>query len=73
MIYILLKRVSVPGFKIGYSPILESDDFSKIDEKFKNQVKGGCPLNDLKIVQDIPFEFKCAIKLMNDYRQGDDI
>ena len=62
MTYILLKK----AFASGYGVVMESNDLVAVEEKLKSYVKGGCPVNDLRIVQDIPFEFKCAIKLLGE-------
>lgn len=61
--YILLKKIDVGGFRDPYSAIFESDDIVKVEEEIKKRVKDGCAVSKLRIVQDIPFEFKCAIKL----------
>lgn len=63
MTYILLERATVVGGGSGYRAVLESNDIIKIEEKIKNYVKSGCPVNSLRIVSDIPFEFLCGIKL----------
>ena len=61
--YILLRKEYREGIPY-YRFILECDDLEKIKEKIKSQVSGGgCPANFLYIVKDIPFEFKCAVKL----------
>ena len=64
--YILLKKLSQPGYKIPYYTVLESNDLNAIVEKFKNQVVAGCPVDDLRIVKNQPFEFKCGIKFIEE-------
>lgn len=66
MKYILLRMEG-----LNYRNILESEDINLIKEKFKNHVIAGCPVSNLKIVQDIPFEFKCAIKLTGEGESDD--
>ena len=62
--YILLRKIDVAnGFRDPYSVVFESDDIVKIEEEIKKRVKDGCAVSKFRIVQDIPFEFKCAIKL----------
>lgn len=62
--YVLLRKIDVAnGYRDPYSIILESDDIVKIEEEIKKRVKDGCPVSKFRIAQDIPFEFKCAIKL----------
>lgn len=64
--YILLRKLSLPGYKTPYFTILESEDLTEITDKLKRQVTAGCPVNDLKIVEDKKFEFKCAVKFDSD-------
>ena len=64
--YILLKRLYTPDYKIPYYTIHESEDLNKIIERLKQQVIAGCPVGDLKIVQDEKFEFKCDVKFENE-------
>lgn len=65
--YILLRKIDVAnGFRDPYSAIFESDDIVKIEEEIKKRVKDGCAVSKFRIVQDVPFEFKCAIALKKD-------
>lgn len=66
MTYILLQKMFISGRGMCYKPVAESSDFVNVQERLKGYVKSGCPVNDLRIVQDIPFEFKCAIKLLGE-------
>lgn len=71
MSYILLKNIHLPGYKECYAPVLVSDDLDKIKESMKKRVIDGSPVCDYKIVQDVPFEFKCAIKLTSEGESND--
>lgn len=63
MKYILLTREKFVAVQGPYSTALESDDIVEIKEKIKKMVAEGYPVDHLRIVQDIPFEFKCAIRI----------
>lgn len=60
--YILLKRLIANGYNRPYFTVLESENLNEIVEKFKRQVIAGCPVDDLKIVKNQQFEFKCGLK-----------
>lgn len=64
--YILLKRLCGLGYKNPYCTIHESEDLNEIVEKLKRQVIAGCPVNDLVIVKEEKFEFKCAVKFIEE-------
>lgn len=62
--YMLLKKLDQPGFgnKV-YVIEKELESIEAVKEELKKRVKDGCPISKLRIARDIPFEFKCAIKL----------
>ena len=60
--YILLRRIVVPGYKSPYYTVFESEDRNVIVEKLKQHVLDGCRISDLKIVKEEKFEFKCGVK-----------
>ena len=67
MSYILLKKTFVSGTAGCYSVIVESDDIQDIKNKLSHQLLSGlCHVDNLKIVQDVPFEFKCAVKILEE-------
>ena len=45
-----------------YKLIEERKDLSTISEKAKRLVIAGTPIDDLYIVKNVEFEFKCALK-----------
>lgn len=66
MTYILLKTNRGVGYNGTYTPVNVSKRIEDIETDIKKRVKDGCPVNDLKIVQEVPFEFKCAITLIRE-------
>ena len=63
MSYILVKYIDKPGYVNAYHPIQVSEDLNEIKEAIKKRVIDGSPVRYYKIVQEIPFEFKCAIQM----------
>ena len=49
-----------------YKLIEERKDLSTISEKAKRLVIAGTPIDDLYIVKNVEFEFKCALKFKED-------
>ena len=65
--YILLRKLSqVVGYKTPYYTIMESEDRHEIVEKMKRLVVAGCPVDDLRVMKDEKFEFKCAVSFKAD-------
>ena len=63
MKYCLLKKVSIGGAQY-YRFLMESDDIGKIKDRIVSYVRCADAVDDFVIVRDVPFEFKCAIKLL---------
>ena len=63
MSYMLLRRETN---HMVYRVVRDCNEIMLIEELAKSMVKGGCPVDDLKIVENIPFEFKCAIKFLKE-------
>lgn len=66
MSYILLKNIHQPGYKEAYNPVFSSDDIEEVKANLKKRIFDGAPVHDFRIVQNILFEFKCAIKLLGE-------
>ena len=49
-----------------YNLIMEKKDLTTIAEKVKRMVISGTPIDDLCIVRNVEFEFKCALKFKED-------
>lgn len=49
-----------------YKLIEENRDLTTISEKVKRLVISGTPIEDLRIVKNVEFEFKCALKFKED-------
>ena len=49
-----------------YKLIEENNDLTTISEKVKRLVISGTPIEDLRIVKNVEFEFKCALKFKED-------
>ena len=47
---------------VMYKMIEEKKDLNKVSEKVKRMVVAGTPVDDLIIVKNVEFEFKCALK-----------
>ena len=52
--------------RLMYKLIEERKDLSTISEKVKRLVIAGTPIDDLYIVKNVEFEFKCALKFKED-------
>ena len=52
--------------RLMYKLIEERKDLSTISEKAKRLVIAGTPIDDLYIVKNVEFEFKCALKFKED-------
>lgn len=63
MSYILMKKIDPGGWSNAYRIECSNEDINVIKEELAKRVKDGCPVNKLRIVKDIPYEFKCGIKL----------
>ena len=49
-----------------YNLVMENKDLKTISEKMKRLVISGTPIDDLRIVKNVEFEFKCALKFKED-------
>ena len=49
-----------------YNLVMENKDLTTISEKVKRMVISGTPIDDLRIVKNVEFEFKCAVKFKED-------
>ena len=49
-----------------YNLVMENKDLTTISEKVKRLVISGTPIDDLRIVKNVEFEFKCALKFKED-------
>ena len=49
-----------------YNLVMEKKDLNTISEKVKRLVISGTPIEDLRIVKKVEFEFKCALKFKED-------
>ena len=63
--YSLFLKVFTNG-RLMYKLIEERKDLSTISEKVKRLVISGTPIDDLRIVKNVEFEFKCALKFKED-------
>ena len=66
MYSLFLKEFANVG--VRYKLIEERKDLTTISEKVKRLVTTGTPIDDLIIVKNVEFEFKCALKL----KEGDE-
>ena len=64
MYSLFLKEFSNAG--VRYKLIEERKDLAIISEKVKRMVISGTPIDDLCIVKNVEFEFKCALKFKED-------
>ena len=65
MKYYLFKKVFLGG-TLYYRLLMESDDIGKIKDRIISYVRREDAVDDFIIVRDVPFEFKCAIKLIEE-------
>ena len=49
-----------------YNLVMEKKDLNTISEKVKRLVISGTPIDDLRIVKNVEFEFECALKFKED-------
>ena len=49
-----------------YNLVMEKKDLTTISEKVKRLVIAGTPIDDLRIVKNVEFEFKCVLKFKED-------
>ena len=52
--------------RLMYKLIEERKDLSTISEKAKRLIISGTPIDDLYIVKNVEFEFKCSLKFKED-------
>ena len=52
--------------RLMYKLLEENKDLTTISEKVKRLVISGTPIDDLRIVKNVEFEFKCALKFKED-------
>ena len=64
MYSLFLKEFANSG--VRYKLIEENKDLTTISEKVKRLVISGTPIDDLRIVKNVEFEFKCALKFKED-------
>ena len=64
MYSLFLKEFANSG--VRYKLIEENKDLTTISEKVKCLVISGTPIDDLRIVKNVEFEFKCALKFKED-------
>ena len=64
MYSLFLKEFANSG--VRYKLIEERKDLTTITEKVKRLVISGTPIEDLRIVKNVEFEFKCALKFKED-------
>ena len=64
MYSLFLKEFANSG--VRYKLIEENKDLTTISEKVKRLVISGTPIEDLRIVKNVEFEFKCALKFKED-------
>ena len=64
MYSLFLKEFANAG--VRYKLIEERKDLTTISEKVKRMVISGTPINDLCIMKNVEFEFKCALKFKED-------
>lgn len=60
MYSLFLKTFTTEG--VLYKIIVENKDLTTVSNKVKTMVISGTPIDDLRIVKNIEFEFKCALK-----------
>lgn len=60
--YSLFLKTFVNSTGVLYKLIEEKKDLTTISEKVKRMVIAGTPIDDLCIVKNVEFEFKCALK-----------
>ena len=64
MYSLFMKVMTNTGIK--YKLLEENKDLTTISEKVKHLVISGTPIDDLRIVKNVEFEFKCALKFKED-------
>ena len=64
MYSLFMKVMTNTGIK--YKLLEENKDLTTISEKVKRLVISGTPIDDLRIVKNVEFEFKCALKFKED-------
>ena len=52
--------------RLIYILVMEKKDLTTISEKVKHMVISGTPIDNLCIVKNVEFEFKCALKFKED-------
>ena len=64
MYSLFLKEFANAG--VRYKLLEERKDLTTISEKVKRMVIAGTPIDDLYIMKNVEFEFKCALKFKED-------
>ena len=64
MYSLFMKEMTNTG--IRYKLLEENKDLTTISEKVKRLVIAGTPIEDLRIVKNVEFEFKCTLKFKED-------
>ena len=64
MYSLFLKEFTNAG--VRYKLLEEKKDLTTISEKVNRLVITGTPIDDLRIVKNVEFEFKCALKFKED-------
>lgn len=62
--YLLLKCTDNAAKK--YQIVAQSENIHDISKQIEKRIKDGCPLWSLNVVEEVPFEFKCAVKYGED-------
>ena len=66
MYSLFLKEFANAG--VIYKVVEEKKVLTTLSEKVKRLVIAGTPIDDLRIVKNVEFEFKCALK----FKEGDE-
>ena len=64
MYSLFMKEMTNAG--IRYKLLEEKKDLTTVSEKVKRMVISGTPIDDLCIVKNVEFEFKCALEFKED-------
>ena len=60
--YLLLIKKKVPGYGEVHAVLYKSEDLVAVANKLTEFVKHSYRLDDLMIVKEVNFEFKCGVK-----------
>lgn len=68
--YAIYKEQIPNGWGVLYKCIYRNDNILSIKDEIKKRVLDGTPLRDLKIVEEVNFEFKSAVVTDHDVKQN---